>query len=192
MNNDNDNGQNLLGLLSLMGPQGFMGSQGAHSGTQGIPGGPHGTPGPQTKHKHKHGSFRARGWGGPPPLRSASKQGLRVARLMHKTMQRTINRIEWGPLGVYFSRKSNEKYVQISFLHNKSKIHQFLIIFLFFGRNSRISHLCATLDLRLHSGYPAGYPARAGYPAGYLAGCPHVWPDVRPDVQPDVWLEVIH
>ena len=44
--------------------------------------------------------------------------------------------------------------------------------FFFFGRNSGISHLCATLDLRLHSGYPAGYPA------GCLAGCP----DVRPDI----------
>jgi len=84
-------------------------------------------------------------------------------------------------LGAYFSRKTNEKYVQISFFHKTLKIHQFLIDF--FWRNFGISHLCATLDLRLYSGYLAGYPAR--YPAGYQAGCPARYPWI-------LYMDIIH
>ena len=38
-------------------------------------------------------------WDPMAPRYSIYLQGPRVARLMHKTMQRPINRIEWGPLG---------------------------------------------------------------------------------------------
>ena len=49
--NDNDNGQNLLGLLSLMGPQGFK--QNTNTNTDRFEPGGGGVPHPYGQHQNK-------------------------------------------------------------------------------------------------------------------------------------------
>ena len=51
-------------------------------------------------------------------------------------------------LGVYFLRKTNEKYVQISFFHKKSKIHRFLIDFFLL---TKFQNLALMRNLRLEA-----------------------------------------